>query len=741
MGIGSQSVEFIRQFFRQSEFHRPPYTPANAYGGISTNAPYFSYGMSSGSLQGITDYLRVDSDLVGRYIDAEDMDDSPLVACVTGDTLVRTLERGNVSIEALAQMYSQGEKFKILAFDTQSQEFVIADAHHPRKTKTDKVIEIGFNDGSVLRCTPDHKIMLWDQTYKEAGTLSIGESVICSYESHRVANYVVSIRDAGIEDVYDLTTDVYHNFIANNIVVHNSALDIYADDSCIVNTESGKSVWVECEDEDIREELDHLLHKTLLIEERVWGDIRQLCKYGNLLIEQVVKDRVGVIAINSLPPPTIRRIEVPKQIGQDPNQPQEEIHWDTLGYIYDPRGVFKINTKQFIDELKYRVTGEMSSGDKPMGVQVFEGWEVVHMRLMGKSPHSIYGFSITEPARWIFKRLLLLEDSIILHRLSRAPSRFAFYVDVSGVPPNETGAYLNRVKQGLKKQKFVNPNQSQKLDQKYHVLNSEDDFILPVRDGKESTRVETLQGPIYDHIEDIKFFENKLFAALKVPKPFLTYEESTAKSHLSAEDARFARTILRVQREFRNGMKKICKTHLAAKGINPESIDFDVCMTMPSAIFELSQLEVRAAELELASKYDGWANKYWIKTHVLGWSDDQIRESDPQFNSDKEGMPEPTPSSGAIAKALAGRGERKSSSSDSAPPSGDDTKVVATDAETVGSQVASQQSGSNVILSAVRRNTEKLLERIENLHNKTSDKKWNEIKETLKDIRHTIERK
>ena len=216
MGIGSQSVEFIRQFFRQSEFHRPPYTPATAYGGMSTSAPYFSYGMTSGSLQGITDYLRVDSDLVARFVDYEDQDDSPLIS---------------------------------------------------------------------------------------------------------------------------------------------SAIDIYADDATQVNSENGKSIWIEAEDEDIREELDHLLHKTLSIEERIWGDVRQLTKYGNLYLETVVKDRVGVIAINQLPPPTIRRIEVPKQIGMDPNKPDEaEVHWDTLGYIYDPRGIFKINTKQFIDELKYLVT-------------------------------------------------------------------------------------------------------------------------------------------------------------------------------------------------------------------------------------------------------------------------------------------------------------------------------------------------------------------------------------------------
>jgi len=604
MGFGSQSVEFIRQFFRQSEFHKPPYTPATAYGGMSTGAPYFSYGMNQAGFQGVTDYLKVDSDLVSRYIDAEDQDDSPIVA---------------------------------------------------------------------------------------------------------------------------------------------SALDVYADDSTQVDSQTGKSVWIEAEDEDIRKELDNLIHKTLTIEERVWGDVRMLCKYGNHFMEIVAKDTVGVIAINALPPPTMRRIEVPKEIGRDPHKKEEDVHWDTLGYIYDPRGVFKLNTKQFIDELKYKVTGEIPKGERPMGCAVFESWEITHMRLMGKTPYSMYGWGIGEPARWIFKRLLLLEDSIILHRLTRAPSRYAFYIDVTGVPPNETNNYLNRVRQQMKKGKFVNPGAGNKMDQKYSVLSSDDDFFLPTREGRESTRVESIQGPIYDHIEDIKFFEDKLFAALKVPKPFLTYEESTAKTHLSAEDARFARTVLRVQREYRNGLKKVCKVHLATKGINPELVNFDVCMSVPSAIFELAQLEIRAAELDLAEKYDGWANKNWIKTHVLGWSDDQISDAAP--DEEDESIPHGK-GGGDLEKAISKRGSPKSKPPESTPsavePPGE-TKVTATDADTVGAKLASNPSPakSDVLLSSLKKDTEKLLERLESLRenrDKTYDKKWKQVTDSLKEIRHSVER-
>lgn len=605
MGFGSQSLEFIRKFFRQGEFERPPFVPITSYGTMSHNAPYFSYGMATGSLQGVTDYLRTDSDLVARYIDYEDQDDNPLIS---------------------------------------------------------------------------------------------------------------------------------------------SALDIYADDSTQVDNEKGKTVWIDAEDEDIRKELEDLLHVRLKIEEHIWGTTRILCKYGNCFFEIVAKDQAGVIAVNHLAPPTVRRIEVPKEIGQR-IEDRQDIQWDTLGFIYDPRGVFKISTTQFIEELKFRVTGEMPRGERPQGVGVFESWEVVHMRLAGRNPSTIYGYGLGEPARWIFKRLLLLEDSIILHRLTRAPSRFAFYVDVSGIPPNEVQGYLQRVKQGLKKQKFVNPN-TNKMDMKYNVVSSDEDFFLPMREGRETTRVESLQGPIYDHIEDIKFFENKLFAALKVPKPFLTYEESTAKTHLSAEDARFARTILRIQREIRNGIRKICRVHLAAKGINPDSVEFDVVMTIPSAIFELAQLEIRNAELELAERYKGWAPLYWIKTNILSWSDDQIREMALMGDEGPDDGGIGGGGGGAIEKALSKRGSPGGDKGDE--PSRPELKTKpkppapAARAKPSGGVVTPGEAGAEasrepaLMLSGIKRNTDLLIERVKT-QDKTSHKNIDHILSRIQELRHSLD--
>lgn len=577
MGVGSKSLDFVRSFFRQNEFNRPPVVPPVGYGSIQTQSQHL-YGMSSGSISGLSDVLRLDSDLVSKYIDAEDQDDSPLIS---------------------------------------------------------------------------------------------------------------------------------------------SAIEIYSEDATQVDSQEHKTVWIKCDDGAIKRELEDLIFKRLNIEDSVWRDMRTLAKYGNVFNEIVAKDQVGVIALNYLAPPTVRRIEVPKEIGQMAHH-RLDLQSDALGFIYDPMGQFRTTTEQFIHEMNARSSGEDLRYEQRSDSVVFESWEMVHMRLIGRNPLSVYGDGIGASARWIFKRLCLLEDSIVMHRITRAPSRYAFYVDVSSIPPQETMGYLNKVKQSLKKQKFVNP-QNQKQDLKFDPLSPNEDFFLPVRDGKESTRVESLAGPVYDQIEDVKFFENKLFAALKVPKPFLTYEESTAKTHLSAEDVRFARSVLRLQREYRSGIKKVCRVHLAAKGINPDTVDFDVMMTVPSSIFELAQLEIRSAELELADKFGAWAPKGWIMRNILNFSDDQIKEMEIMSAVEKQAGIEVQAgsSAGSIDRALSKRGS---------PGGGGGA----------GIEVASwNHDMEKVLFQGMKKNTESLNERILELKSKDKafDRRFGEISSFMKEIR------
>jgi len=883
--IETNTLDFLRRFTSSKQFSLPlspqvaNYATVGAYGAGSFQFINNTYSQS------VITYLALDQDLVTRYVDYEDMDDSPLCSCLTGDTMILTAE-GEISIFDLAMRYKSGKKFPILAYDRKNKKFVGAWAHSPRKTKRDKVIKITFDNGSILKCTSDHKILNRKSEWVEAQTLQAGDRVMPGtikknkkrgylfvvnpeqpknykhdrmVEIHRLfgrlyfgdnsfgmmihhddenklnnsqsnlilttrsehakmhikdnldlvrksvkskmtnksewansqlnhkyeKNFgpketridididkalsivrknefmrsaakelglnettlcrrllragidyrkevgtdfynhkVVSVEQLGEEDVYDLTTDIYHNFVANGVVVHNSAIDIYSDDASQIDPGENKTIWVSSDDEFIRKELDVLLHKTLNIEEFVWSDLRGLCKYGNHYKEMVVKKNQGVIGLNPIPSPTMRRIEV--GMGAE----------STTGFIYDPTATFRTTTADFISKMQARLQdGGQNYQDiyqNPTMDLVFEDWEILHFRLRGKNQYSQYGHGIFEPARWIYKRMVLLEDSLVLYRLQRAPSRYAFYIDVTNVPPQETNGYLNKIKQAVKKQKYV--NNSNKRDQKFDVLSGSDDFFLPVRDGKESTRVESLAGPVYDAIEDVKFFENKLFAALKVPKPFLTYEESTAKTNLSAEDTRFARTIMRIQREYKNGIKKLCRVHLASKGIDPSRINFEVHMTIPSAIFELAQLEIKNAELELADKFGSYAPRGWIMKNILKFSDSQIEEMEKmrQLESGEEKVDTGGSSDGSIDRAVEKLHQKPE------PTPEEEPLAVKASGESRGFKLSSDQYWNG----GLKKDMSSLMERLEEAKHRDKEfsRRWNRATGLLEEIRGNLKR-
>lgn len=399
-----------------------------------------------------------------------------------------------------------------------------------------------------------------------------------------------------------------------------AAIDIFADDSTQPNTPINRTMWVTSDDTTVEHALDDLFHKTLRMDEEIWEIARTLTKYGNDYEELLVTGD-GVIGLNFLPPPTVRRVEAEK--GQ------------LLGFVQDFKGKFAYTQNDFQQMLATRSvsTGATNMDANGTKVTALEGWEVVHFRMRGKYRRSVYGFSVLESARWIWKRLMLLEDAALIYRLQRAPERFAFYVDVGDLPPQEALGYLNRVRQQFKKKKWVNPTTG-KIDLKFDPLGQDEDFFVPSRKGTDSTRVETLGAPQWQAMDDIEYFRDKMFAAIKVPKSYLGQDAGTARAVLSAEDVRFARTVLRVQRELKNGLRKVARVHLSALNIDPRRIEYEINMTVPSAVFELAQMEVRNARADLANRMKEFVSLHWIMSNIFDMSDKEIENIMDQRSED-----------------------------------------------------------------------------------------------------------
>jgi len=404
-----------------------------------------------------------------------------------------------------------------------------------------------------------------------------------------------------------------------------AAIDLFSDDATVQDVMTGKSIWFEAEDDSVDHSLNDMLEVNLKVENELWEITRSLCKYGNEFIEPVVLDQMGVVKLNHMPPPWMRRIE--------------DINGILYGYMQDPSMQFTIDTRTFLERVNNKGASQLEIPDN-MGqswLQVYEPWEVVHMRLRSRARRDLYGYSVVEAARYAWKRLSMMEDAMLMYKVTRGPQRYAFYVDVGDVPPPQARGLLNKIKNDFKKSKFIDPNTG-KPSFRYSPLSAEDDFFIPVRKERKGTEIEVLAGPEGQSVEDVEYFLNKIFAALKIPKSYLGADETVGRANLSQLDVRLCRSVMRIQREIKNGFRQIGRIDLAAKNIDPDRTSFECHMVIPSGVFELAQIEVEKAKLDLGSSYrDANFSEYWIYSKILGLSDEEILQIQKQRVREGEG--------------------------------------------------------------------------------------------------------
>ena len=415
--------------------------------------------------------------------------------------LGNSYKTGKKDSEETKQRKSDSAKQKKLSTEHKQR---IGDAHRIKLTR--EQVEAAYESTNTVAEMAMKLDVSWSTARRNLDRFDLIEDD----NNHRV----IRVEYLGERDeIFDLEVPDYHNFVCDGVVVHNSAIDIYADDATQVDALKNRTVWVDSPDQTVQTILEDLFHRRLRIDEEIWEMARTLVKYGNDYEELLVTGD-GVVGLNFLPPPTMRRIE-----GR---------RGELFGFVQDFKGRFGYSPDEFKQLLTQRLAGANQAHEK---YAALEDWEVAHLRLRSKHRRSIYGYSVLESSRWIWKRLMLLEDAAMVYRLQRAPQRYAFYIDVGDLPPKEAFAFLHKVRQQYKKTKFYNPTTG-KLDLKFNPLSQDDDFFVPVRKGVQQTKIEVVGSPSWQHMEDIEYFKLKLYAAIKVPKVYLGSEAPRAKGVL-----------------------------------------------------------------------------------------------------------------------------------------------------------------------------------------------------------------
>jgi hypothetical protein len=154
-----------------------------------------------------------------------------------------------------------------------------------------------------------------------------------------------------------------------------------------------------------------------------------------------------------------------------------------------------------------------------------------------------------------------------------------------------------------------------------------EDYYLPVRGSQSATNIETIPGLQYQAIEDVEYLKGKIFAALKIPKAFLGYDETTeGKATLAALDIRFARTIERIQRIVLSELTKIAIVHLYSQGYeNADLVNFELDLTSPSIVYEQEKVALMKERVDLASQLieNKLFSLKYIYSNIFNLTDDQ----------------------------------------------------------------------------------------------------------------------
>lgn len=559
--------------------------------------------------------------------------------------------------------------FLVYCWDFNKEDYTLGWAYDPRVVKESETIKVLLDDGSSFTATPDHRILTRDQEWVHAENLEVGSELMPFYrlepnrqlnklrtrqfprvftfdgwkherqfieewrdgkkkynkvsEANRLIAAGAACRDVesmmkhswksvdswikqegfctkelkwlgrrkdrrrvvGIlpgpkAKVYDLSVKQHENFCTDSVVMHN----------CQRN-ENGDVFKIQVDDEQIKKELEFLCfnRKMLNLNRKVWQMVKKLCIFGDGFYELITdpeNPKDGILKMQELPADSMYKIVTTKGRIVEFQQSKEGPDYQAL----TRSDVTRASEQELMQSTAIR----------------FAPSQVIHMYLGDdRKTYYPYGQSLIEPARGPAHQLRLMEDAMMVYRLTRAPERRVFYIDVGQLPPFKAEAFVERMKDQFRKKKVQTGRGTgaNAVDERWHAPAADEDYWLPIRPSA-NTRIETLPGAQnLGEIDDALYFRNKLFTALNFPKNYLGSEDiSSTRITLSAQDARFARMVERIQASMEDAILEVCERHLEMRGFPSEAYeDLKIIMTPPSSWKELSEAEIMTNRINVVT--------------------------------------------------------------------------------------------------------------------------------------------
>ena len=354
--------------------------------------------------------------------------------------------------------------------------------------------------------------------------------------------------------------------------------------------------------------------------------------YYHKLIDEK-QTRKGITEIRYIDPKFIKKI---REVQRDKGKNGAEIIKDVREwYIYNEAGVYP--TLPAIGGTQSQQQGLRISPD---------AIAYVTSGLYNPTTNQVY--SLLQKAIKPTNQLRMIEDAVVIYRIARAPERRIFYIDVGNLPKPKAEAYMKDVMSRYRNKIVYDSSTGEVMDDR-NQMSMLEDFWLPRREGGRGTDVSTLAGGAnLGELEDIKYFQKKLYKSLNIPISRLESEggfNMGKSTEITRDEIKFAKFIQRLRKKFSELFQDLLKTQLILKGIiTPEDWDhikeFIIYDFQNDNHFqELKEMEIlqeRLALLQVVNDYVGtYYSTEYVRRYVLRQSDTEIEEIDRQIEDER----------------------------------------------------------------------------------------------------------
>jgi hypothetical protein len=393
----------------------------------------------------------------------------------------------------------------------------------------------------------------------------------------------------------------------------------------------------------IREEFDNVL-RILKFDERAHETFRAWYIDGRLYYQILIDEsnvKAGIQELRYIDPRKIRRIKNIKK--ERTPQGVEVVKEVEEYYLYNDKGITEQTThgvKLALDSVVYVPSGYVD-------------------------PNTGMAMSYLHKAIKPVNQLKMIEDSLVIYRISRAPERRIFYIDVGNLPKLKAEQYVTDIMNKFRNKIVYDATTGETRDDRKH-LSMMEDFWMPRREGGKGTEITTLPGgQNLGEIQDIEYFQGKLFHALNVPASRLQQSSGFSigrAQEITRDEVKFNKFIIRLRKKFNALFNQALRVQLICKGIiRPDEWDdlrvgikYDYIEDNNYA--ELRDSEIMQARMGLLQIVDPFVGKYysqdWVKKNILRLDDKEIKDIQKQMDKEQQVLVQQAELQGQVQLAM-----------------------------------------------------------------------------------------